>query len=239
MNEREASAISESDSLQGHRILVASGPTRAPIDAVRYIGNRSTGRLGSAIATELLRRGAGVTFIYGTGSRTPDPTLPNLILDEIETIDQAESHILGCLQNEEIRAVVMAMACLDYRPKEVAAEKISSEPEERTITLMKCPKIIDQIKEISPPVFLVGFKLQAGVSEESLFVDAEKLAERARCDLVVANRTEDIAGDRHRAWFISLGSGGRVVEGPYETPDAVAEALADRLVQVLECGNGQ
>ncbi|HPO10253.1 MAG TPA: phosphopantothenoylcysteine decarboxylase [bacterium] len=239
MNEREASAISESNSLQGQRILVASGPTRAPIDAVRYIGNRSTGRLGSAIGTELLRRGATVTFIYGTGSRTPDPTLPNLILDEIETIDQAESHILGCLQNEEIRAAVMAMACLDYRPKEVAAEKISSEPEERTITLVKCPKIIDRIKEISPSVFLVGFKLQAGVSEESLFVEAEKLAERAHCDLVVANRTEDIAGDRHRAWFISVGPSGRVVEGPYETPDAIAGALADRLVYALECGTGQ
>jgi len=53
---------------------------------VRYIGNRSTGRLGTAIAVELLQHGAAVTFVFGTGSRTPDPTLPNITLDEIETI---------------------------------------------------------------------------------------------------------------------------------------------------------
>jgi len=206
---------------------------------VRYIGNRSTGRLGAAIAAELLQHGAVVTFVFGTGSRTPDPTLPNITLDEIETIDQAETHILGHLRDKKIRAVVMTMACLDYRPKEVAAEKISSEPEERTISLVKCPKIIDRIKAVSPSVYLVGFKLQAGVSEESLFADAERLAERARCDLVVANRTEDIVGNRHRAWFISLGPCGRVVEGPYETPVAIAKALTGRLAHALNCLDGQ
>jgi len=239
LKKQETFAISESSSLQGHHILVASGPTRAPIDAVRYIGNRSTGRLGTAIAVELLQHGAAVTFVFGTGSRTPDPTLPNITLDEIETIDQAETHILGHLQDKRIRTVVMTMACLDYRPKEIAAQKISSEPQERTITLVKCPKIIDRIKEVSPSVYLVGFKLQAGVSEKSLFADAEKLAERARCDLVVANRSEDILGDRHRAWFISLGPCGRVVEGPYETPVAIAKALTARLVQAVERANAQ
>jgi len=214
--------------LAGRHILVASGPTRAPIDAVRYIGNRSTGRLGSTIATELLRRGTEVTFMYGTGSVTPEFS-SGLRLDEIETIDEAWKRLNYHLKNQRIFAVIMAMAVLDYRPKETTRQKLPSEREEMTLTLVKCPKLIERIKAVSPDIFLVGFKLEAGISEGDLFGRAEDLARRARCDLVVANRIDDIRPDKHVAWFVGLGETGREITGPYETPQEIAQALADRL----------
>lgn len=196
---------------------------------MRYIGNRSTGRLGSAIATELLHRGAKITFVYGAGSVTPEPSTPNLALDPIDTIDEAREHLHHHLQNEEIFAVIMAMAVLDYRPKEAISKKLSSDPEEITLTLVKCPKLIDQIKTVSPSSLLIGFKLEAGISEEELFQRAEDLAQRAQCDLVVANRIDDIRPDKHIAWFVGLGEMGRRIAGPYKTPHEIAEALVDRL----------
>ncbi|MFH1744104.1 MAG: phosphopantothenoylcysteine decarboxylase [bacterium] len=221
--------MADSPSLQGQHILIASGPTRAPIDAVRYIGNRSTGRLGSAIGTELLRRGAKVTFVYGTGSLVPGETSPNLVLEEIETIDEAEDFLIRHLREREVFAVIMALAGLDYRPKEVSTDKLSSEPEERTITLVKCRKIIDQVKTVSPSTLLVGFKLEAGISEEELFSRADDLARRAQCDLVVANRTEDIDRDRHRVW---IRRADRHIIGPLETPGEIAAALVDELARL-------
>lgn len=220
--------------LSGRRILVASGPTRAPIDAVRYISNRSTGRLGSTIATELVRRGASVIFVYGTGSRTPDMVSPNLVLDEIETVDEAAAHITRHLTGREIFATVMALAALDYRPKEVAQGKLSSEPQERTVTLVRCQKIIDRIKTVSPETILVGFKLEAKVTQEELFARAEQLADRARCDLVVANRVDEISRDEHRAWFLLREETASRIVGPFDTPEQITFALADQLERLAE-----
>jgi len=230
--------ITEDLALLGRHVLVASGPTRAPIDAVRYIGNRSTGRLGSAIGTELLRRGARVTFVYGTGSRVPVPTVENLVLDEIETIDEAETRIFRHLVEQEIFAVIMALAGLDYRPRETVAGKIASDLEERTLTLVKCQKIIDRVKIVCPSSLLVGFKLEVQVSEEDLFLRAEELAKRARCDLVVANRADEISQEGHRAWFVYPEGVGRRVRGPFETPEEIACALADELIRVGPGGPG-
>src|SRR3989442_13626640 len=76
--------------LRGKKLLITSGPTRTPLDAVRYITNKATGRLGALIAEEVIRRGALVTFIYGRGSQTPvlrGPRLDHLQLAPIETVD--------------------------------------------------------------------------------------------------------------------------------------------------------
>src|SRR5438876_1025583 len=73
--------------LRGKKLLITSGPTRTPLDAVRYITNKATGRLGALIAEEVIRRGALVTFVYGRGSQTPvlrGPRLDHLQLVEIE-----------------------------------------------------------------------------------------------------------------------------------------------------------
>src|SRR3989454_9841839 len=76
--------------LRGKRVLVTSGPTRTPLVAVRYITNKATGRLGSLIAEEVIRRGAHVTFVYGRGSQTPvlrGPRVNHLQLVPIETVE--------------------------------------------------------------------------------------------------------------------------------------------------------
>ena len=166
--------------------------------------------------------------MYGTGSVTPASS-SGLRLDEIETIDEAWKRLNYHLKNQRIFAVIMAMAVLDYRPKETTRQKLPSEREEMTLTLVKCPKLIERIKEVSPDIFLVGFKLEAGISEDDLFGRAEDLARRAGCDLVVANRIDDIRPDKHVAWFVGLGETGREITGPYETPQEIAQALADRL----------
>jgi phosphopantothenoylcysteine synthetase/decarboxylase len=153
------------------------------------------------------------------------------VLDEIETIDEAAAHVTRHLMEHDIFAVIMALACLDYRPRETIQGKLSSDPEERTLTLVKCRKIIDEVKVISPSSLLVGFKLEVQISKEELFLRAEELARRVRCDLVVANRADEIGEDRHRAWFVSLEGTERRVRGPFETPEEIARALADDLAR--------
>jgi len=94
------------DNLSGKRILITSGPTRGYLDAVRYISNKSTGKLGATIAIEALNRGSFVTFVYGTGSITPDVTLldkdcdSRLTFIEIETVDELLATLQGKLKDK-------------------------------------------------------------------------------------------------------------------------------------------
>ncbi|MEP9411478.1 MAG: hypothetical protein HRF42_08745, partial [Candidatus Brocadia sp.] len=134
--------------LEGVRILITSGPTRGYIDAVRYISNKSTGKLGAVIATEFLKSGASVTFTHGTGSSLPDTSLlekgnvSRLTLIETETIDDLLTTIQEKLKNKPFDAIIHAMAVLDYTPERCSNGKIHSNKDKLVVTFVRTPKII-------------------------------------------------------------------------------------------------
>ncbi|OLC30929.1 MAG: hypothetical protein AUH31_03735 [Armatimonadetes bacterium 13_1_40CM_64_14] len=219
--------------LRGKRVLVTSGPTRTPLDAVRYITNKATGRLGSLIAEEVIRRGAHVTFVYGRGSQTPvlrGPRVNHLQLVPIETVED----LIAVFKQElphRYDALLHPMAVLDFQPEVVRPFKTGSNVEEWVVRLVPTPKAIRLVKELAPDTFLVGFKLEIGKSLDELRQIAYDFLQRARCDLVIANDLHEIEGGQHTGYFIiPNGTVAQVVVGK----EAIARALAEYLEKHLD-----
>jgi len=220
--------------LESKNILITSGPTRGYIDAVRYISNKSTGKLGAAIAIEALKRNACVTFVYGTGSSTPDITLLGkdyacrLTLIEIETIDDLLTTVQEKLKGKSFDAIAHAMAVLDYAPEKQSEGKIASIKDTLTITLRKMPKVIKQIRTLWPHAFLIGFKLEVGLSRDELVGRAYASMIESGADLVVANNQNEIDRDKHRAYLINSH---KEVESRCETRQDIAGELMDLIAK--------
>ncbi|HQH70711.1 MAG TPA: phosphopantothenoylcysteine decarboxylase [bacterium] len=227
--------------LAGKRVLITSGPTFAPLDAVRSITNRSTGRLGCAIARSIRKHGAEVVFLAGETSQVPKAAgsagggRPLLLVERFVTVPDLKRLLMNHLTGRPFDAVVMAAAVLDYYPVESVAGKKRSDEDEWIVRLKRGEKIIEQIKSWAPDVFLVGFKLEARVSQEELAARAGDLIKRSRADLVVANRLEDIGAGRHEACLVEAdpAEGDYRISGSLHTREAIAEHLAARLAERL------
>ncbi|MCK4933837.1 bifunctional phosphopantothenoylcysteine decarboxylase/phosphopantothenate--cysteine ligase CoaBC [Candidatus Bathyarchaeota archaeon] len=177
--------ISEINYFHGKRFLITAGPTIEYIDEVRVITNKSSGKMGLAIAKEAQMRNAKVTLIYGLGSKEPPSNLKVL---HVETTEEMRQAVLDELKNFEYDVVVSAAAISDwtltkqYKGK-MPTENISS----LKIKLKPTPKIIDEIKETSPKSLLVIFKAEFDVSEDELVESAYNRLRKSNADLVVAN----------------------------------------------------
>ncbi|HKV43810.1 MAG TPA: phosphopantothenoylcysteine decarboxylase [bacterium] len=215
-------------SLHGRRILVTSGPTRAPLDAVRFITNKSTGRLGSLIAEAAIQDGADVTFVYGRGSDTPTVRGgrgDQLRLVPVDTVDD----LIAVFKQElptGYDAVVHAMAVLDFAPAEVREEKTSSDLSEWVVRLTPTAKAAQLIRTLSPKTFFVGFKLEVGKRQADLIDIAARWRTHNRADLVIANDLRDIERGTHIGYLV--GPDGEV-EGVAEGKESIARALVDVL----------
>jgi len=224
------------DNLSGKRILITSGPTRGYLDAVRYISNKSTGKLGATIAIEALNRGSFVTFVYGTGSITPDVTLldkdcdSRLTFIEIETVDELLATLQGKLKDKSFDVIVHAMAVLDYTPAKCTNGKITSNNDKLTVTLVKTSKIIKLIRKSWPDAFLVSFKLEVGLSKDELVEKAYASLIENSADLVVANNLNDIARDKHRAYLINSN---KKIVSRCETRQDISNKLMDIISKQL------
>lgn len=216
-------------SLAGRRILVTSGPTRAPLDAVRFLTNKSTGRLGSLIAEATVQAGGDVAFVYGRGSETPTVRggyRDHLRLLAIDTVDD----LIAVFKQElptGYDAVVHCMAVLDFAPATVREEKTSSDLTEWTIHLTPTPKAARLVKELAPRTFFIGFKLEVGREREQLIETARAWGSKNRADLVVANDLRDIERGVHIGYLIDA-------DGRLETVAEGKEAIARALVDLLD-----
>jgi phosphopantothenoylcysteine synthetase/decarboxylase len=228
--------------LAGVRALVTAGPMRAYLDAVRFISNVSTGRLGAEIARECLARGASVTFAHGPGSRLPSPpegTGDRLTLVEIDTLTNLMETLREELRGGKSQVCFHAMAVLDYIPDQKMPGKLSSDAETRTIMLHRSPKVIEQIKKIAPTVLLVGFKLEVGLSDEELEEAGQGLMSRTGAEIVVANDLERIQGGHHPARICYRrgdGIGVRSVDGKREIASALCDLVEDRIRTMKAAG---
>jgi len=171
--------------LAGHRILVTAGPTIEHIDPVRVITNRSSGKMGVAIAEEVASRGAQTTVILGPGSANPPSGIKTL---KVESTEEMLQVILKELKEGEHDIIFAAGAPSDYKPKKTRPNKIKTRKEPSlTIELYATPKIIAEVRRASPKAFIVAFKTESNVSSEQLVEDAYEMLREKDADLVAAN----------------------------------------------------
>lgn len=186
-----ARAVAESASrrgdLAGIRVLISAGPTHEAIDPVRFVGNRSSGRMGFAIAERARARGATVTVVAGPVNVQPPP---GVHMVRVRSALEMRDAIVSRAADHDV--VVMAAAVADYRPADVAPEKIKKTAGELVIRLVKNPDILAELGAQRAasgqrlPV-LVGFAVETG----DLIAYARAKLSRKGCDLVVANLAED------------------------------------------------
>ncbi len=177
--------------LLGQRVLISTGPTREAIDPVRYISNRSSGKMGIALAKEAYRRGAEVTVVYGPLSATP--RLPRRVSKvSITSAAQMRDAVFSQLSSSP-EIVIMAAAVADYRPVSPASEKIKKSTNPSSIELAPNEDILLEVGErkgSSKRPFLVGFAVETGTVED-LAAEVQRKLARKNADLMVGNLAQD------------------------------------------------
>jgi phosphopantothenoylcysteine decarboxylase/phosphopantothenate--cysteine ligase len=170
--------------LDGRTIVVTAGPTREAIDPVRYISNRSSGKMGYALAEAAARRGARVTLISGPTSLAAPA---GVSVERVTTAQEMRDAVLRSLAGADV--VIKAAAVADYAPAEAAASKIKKEKsgDTLTLTLQRTPDILGEIGAASPRPFVVAFAAETDAVEANA---REKLL-RKNADLIVANDVAD------------------------------------------------
>lgn len=164
--------------LTGKNVLVTAGPTIAPIDPVRYITNRSTGKMGYAIAEEARDRGANVTLISGPSS-LEEPFGINTI--KVNTNEEMYNHVLKYFSSSDI--VIKSAAVADYKPKEYSTVKIKKSEEDLHLVMTRDNDILRKLGELKTNQILVGFAAESN----DLLANAEKKLKGKNLDFIVAN----------------------------------------------------
>jgi phosphopantothenoylcysteine decarboxylase/phosphopantothenate--cysteine ligase len=209
--------------LRGRRVLVTAGPTREAVDPVRFLSNRSSGKMGVAVAAAAWRRGAEVTLIAGPLS-VPLPVGPTIIT--VETADEMRAAVSQQLGSADV--FVMAAAPADFRPASAAPQKIKKDAAPRAIPLVPTDDILVETRGLrGPSAIIVGFALE---TEAALAGGRSKLRRKA-LDMVVVNDASEpgagFAGDTNRVTF--LVGDGEVEEMPLLAKMDVADAILDRV----------
>ena len=218
--------LGETDSLAGRRVLVSAGGTREPLDAVRFLGNRSSGRMGIALAEEARRRGADVTLLAANLAVPPPRGI------EVVETPTAAAMLAEALARSDADVVLMAAAVADYRPTGPAAEKRPKDEEAWQVTLEPTVDILRTLGERrTNGQVLIGFAAEHG--EQGLARAREKL-ERKRVDLVVYNDVSrsDIGFDAGENEVVLITAAGerRLTKAP---KDQIASTIVDRAEELL------
>ena len=193
--------------LDGLRLVVTAGPTLEDLDPVRFLGNRSSGKMGFAIAERAAARGAKVVLVAGPVSLATPPGVERVDVRGALAMQKALAGALGAdLSGADV--LVMAAAVADYRPSETSAAKLKKEGESASIALTRNPDLLAEIgaargaKGGTRPV-LVGFALETKTGDELVAYARGKLASK-KCDLVVANEAGVALGtEQNRATIVS------------------------------------
>src|SRR5213596_2492957 len=225
---------SQSRDLEGRRVLVTAGPTIEHIDPVRVVTNRSSGKMGVAIAEEVASRGASTTLILGPGTVNPPFGVKTVRIESTSDLLQA---VKKELREAKPDIVFAAGAPTDYTPTTVSPKKIKTRDRARIdLELQATPKILEEIRHSSPKTFLVAFKTEYNVPNEELIDEAFKIIHEKNADLVAAN---DVASqgvgfqvDTNELYVVD----GRknVVHIPHAEKREVARKLVDLAIKKLK-----
>src|SRR4030095_12359072 len=217
-------ALTPRRDLAGERVLVTSGPTREPIDPVRYISNRSSGKMGQAVATAALRRGAEVILISGPTTLTP-PAGATYV--PVQTAEDMREAALQHIARSTI--VIKAAAVADYRVKRPSATKIKSrKDEDLTLELAPNPDILRELASRKGQAFLVGFAAETN----DVRANAAAKLQAKGVDLLVANdvSVKGIGFDAEDNQVTLLDRWGGVTDLPRMSKLEVADAILDRVL---------
>lgn len=211
--------------LRGKKILVTAGGTSEAIDPVRFISNRSSGKMGYEIAAAAQREGAEVILISASSLNAPS----NVKFVKVESAEEMREAVLA--EFESLNAVIMAAAVSDYRVKNVAAQKIKKSAETLTLELVKNPDILKELGRIKKSQVLVGFAAET----ENLIDYAQKKLVEKNLEMIVANDvTATGAGfgvDTNIASLIYRG--GKVENLPKMTKKELAEKIIRRVTDLI------
>lgn len=221
--------------LAGRRVVVTAGPTRAPLDPVRFVGNRSSGRMGYALAASAWRRGAEVALITGPGHATR-PYGPRAV--EVETAEE----MLGALRDElpGAAALLMAAAVVDFAPERPEERKLKKrETDGLEVKLVRGPDLLVETRDARRDggILSVGFALETDAHLEN----ARRKLEEKDLDLVALNDAADPTSgfDVPTNRVTILDRDGEVEELPLLSKEEVADRLLDRVEVALEGDGGR
>jgi len=207
-------------SLAGLKVLVTAGPTREPIDPVRYITNRSSGKMGYALAAAAREAGAEVVLVSGPVSL---PAPPGVRRVDVETADELYAKV-----HDEIKGVDIFVGCAavsDYRPQKAEPHKIKRKSAELDLALVRSPDTLASVAQLPSPPFTVGFAAET----QDVARHAREKLEKKRIDMIAANQVgRDCGFDRETNALTVYWPGGELALGEGSKP-----VLARRLVELI------
>jgi phosphopantothenoylcysteine decarboxylase/phosphopantothenate--cysteine ligase len=218
-----AGLLSRTQDLQGRRVLVTAGPTVEDIDPVRFLSNRSSGKMGFAIAQAARTRGAEVTLISGP----TDLEFPGVV--RVRSTEEMRQAVVERFSQTDV--LIKAAAPLDFRPKTVASQKIKKAKAGSSLDLEPTPDILQELGARKDGKVLVGFAAET----EDLAKNARAKLKAKNLDLIVVNPVggpdSGFASDTNRASIID--ADGAVQDIPLMSKSQMAEAILDRVTALL------
>ena len=165
--------------LEGRTVVITAGPTREVIDPVRYITNRSSGKMGYAIASAAVAQGASVILVSGPVNISEPPGIDVVNVESAEEMYAATHEAIG-----DADIFIAAAAVADYRPTNILQQKIKKNNEGMSLELVRCPDILTSVAALDAPPFTVGFAAET----ENVIEYARGKLEKKNLDMIVANR---------------------------------------------------
>lgn len=214
--------LNRTNALQDKRIIVTAGGTREPIDDVRLIANRSSGKMGIALAEAAYLRGATVTLLRAKTSVAPRYPIKELLFD---TADDLETMLHQEVATTNI--LIQTAAVSDFSVSQTDGKLSSTRP--HTLTLEPRRKIIDTLKKQNPNIFLVAFKAEAGLTDAQLIQSAKNKLRESHADMVVANHIDrpgqGFGGDTNEVFIVTKQQA--VTHVPLTSKREIAQKILD------------
>lgn len=219
--------IKSSQPLFGKKVLISAGPTHEALDPVRYLGNRSTGKMGYAIAEQAYELGAEVTLISGpVALKNPNKGIKRIFITSAQDLySEMTNHF------DESDIVIMAAAVADYTPKTVSDSKIKKKDGELVIELKRTQDILVGLSEKKKSQFVVGFALETNNEKEN----AIKKRKKKSLDLIVLNSLNDKgAGFAHNTNKITIiGKDNNIIKFELKSKQEVAKDILNQIIKEI------
>ena len=211
----------------GKKVLISAGPTHEALDPVRYLGNRSTGKMGYAIAEQAYELGAEVTLISGpVALKNPNKGIKRIFITSAQDLySEMTNHF------DESDIVIMAAAVADYTPKTVSDSKIKKKDGELVIELKRTQDILVGLSEKKKSQFVVGFALETNNEKEN----AIKKRKKKSLDLIVLNSLNDKgAGFAHNTNKITIiGKDNNIIKFELKSKQEVAKDILNQIIKEI------
>ncbi len=214
--------LARKEDLKGIKVLVTAGGTREPIDPVRYISNRSSGKMGYFIAAEAKRRGAQVVLVSAPTSLVP---LDGIDLVQVVTAEEMRTAVFENMASSQV--LIMAAAVADFKPASFKPEKIKKDSMPSSIELSPTADILKEAADIKGDCLFVGFALE---SELDLREAKRKLIEK-NLDLIAVNTFEYLGADKNQITFVNKDG---AIPLPLLYKEQAARAVIDEVVKLFK-----